>query len=104
MWEEDDRSDDKEFERWAKAVKVRDNFTCAICEKRGVYLESHHLNSWDWCVDDRYSIDNGVTLCIFHHQRFHEAFGYGNNYDWQYKQYKKAYDVLKKVANNKIGS
>jgi hypothetical protein len=28
---------------WIKGVFKRDNYTCQLCDKRGVYLEAHHL-------------------------------------------------------------
>ena len=58
-----DRFKDSRYIKWAKAVKVRDNFVCQICGREGVYLNSHHKNAFDIFVEDRYNTDNGVCLC-----------------------------------------
>ncbi len=96
-----DRSDDPEFVRWAKAVKVNNNFVCQICGASGVYLEAHHKNSWNAYPDQRYDLDNGITLCQHHHRSFHEQFGYGNNTEYQYQQYEEIANILRKLANQK---
>jgi len=54
---------DPRYMAWAKAVKVRDNYTCQICGKRGGYLESDHIKSWKDYPKLRYRISNGRTLC-----------------------------------------
>lgn len=58
---------------WSKEVKKRDNWTCVIhnseCSGR---LESHHILNWLEYPDVRYNINNGVTLCHFHHPKNRE--------------------------------
>ena len=99
------REDDPDFKRWSLEVKKRDNFTCQICGIRGVYLESHHMNSWDWCVKERYEVDNGVSLCKpCHHDRFHKQYGYGNNTKFQYQEFKRLVDLFKTVIKKEIES
>jgi hypothetical protein len=68
-----------EFYGWSRNVFARDNFTCQVCHSRGGKLSGHHLNGWNWSVEDRFNLDNGVTLCIDCHTLFHRAFGKGDN-------------------------
>ena len=103
MWEEDDRSDDPMFKKWAKAIKVNNSFECCICGKRGVYLESHHLDSWDWCIENRYALENGVSICGVHHRQFHDTYGYGNNTKWQFDQFKKIAEKFQLMLSRRVG-
>lgn len=95
-----DRYDDEQFKQWARAVKCRDNYTCGICGVNGggVYLEAHHKNGWNAFPDDRYLIQNGVTLCKNCHRSFHDQFDYGGNTEYQYNQYEEIAELLKKIA------
>lgn len=57
-----------EYKLWARAVKERDNFTCASCGDRSraghsVYLHSDHIKPFATHPDLRFAIDNGQTLC-----------------------------------------
>ncbi len=96
------RNEDPDFQRWARAVKVRDNYTCQVCDVRGVYLESHHKNGWNAFPDERYDLDNGVTLCRRCHDRFHETFGYGGNTKFQFAQYEQVATELRKLAEKNV--
>ena len=91
---------DEDFEKWAKAVKIRDQWTCQICNVRGVYLEAHHKNGWNAFPNERYDIDNGICLCQKCHTRFHDCFGYGGNTKFQFKQYAEIASILRKIAEN----
>lgn len=84
-----DRKDDFQYLKWAAAVKKRDNYTCTICGRRGIWLESHHIKSWDWAKEDRYSLENGTTLCQSCHQDngFHRIYGKGNNTEEQFTEF-----------------
>lgn len=94
------RDDDPLFKKWAEDVKKRDSYTCQICTSRGVYLESHHKNSWDRYIEERYDVDNGVALCKRCHERFHNMFGYGNNTKFQFKQYQQMVDIFRKILSS----
>lgn len=52
-----------EYKEWRRKVFERDDFTCQICSKRGIYLEPHHIKSWEKYPELRYSVENGQTLC-----------------------------------------
>ena len=55
---------------WRRNVWLRDNFKCKInnsdCCGR---IEAHHILSWRDYVELRYLVNNGITLCHFHHPR-----------------------------------
>lgn len=59
--------------RWARDVKRRDYMKCKIgnqdCKGQ---LEAHHILGWKNYPELRYNIDNGITLCQFHHPRKRE--------------------------------
>jgi hypothetical protein len=93
-----DRKDDYNYIRWAKEVKLRDHFTCVVCGCQGEWLESHHLNAWSSFPSERYDLENGVTLCKFHHDNFHERYGKGGNTREQFEEYKSLVESVIKVA------
>jgi 5-methylcytosine-specific restriction endonuclease McrA len=81
-----------QYAEWRKSVYERDEYTCQICgDSKGKNLRAHHLNSWDMFQDQRYLIDNGVTLCVVCHKAFHKSYGYGKNNEGQYEQFKTNY-------------
>jgi 5-methylcytosine-specific restriction endonuclease McrA len=96
-----DRSDDPEFQKWAREVKIRDNWECQICGAQGVYLEAHHKNAWNAYPDQRYDITTGVCLCYRCHHRFHDMFGYGDNTEFQFAQYEDIANTIRKIASQK---
>jgi len=55
---------------WSKSVKNRDGWVCKIsngdCSGQVV---AHHILSWKEHVELRYEVNNGITLCQFHHPR-----------------------------------
>lgn len=74
--------------KWRKSIFARDKFYCQICGKNGG-VNAHHLFSWDKYKDKRYDTNNGVTMCKTCHKTFHKEFGWGNNTQEQYDQFKK---------------
>lgn len=96
-----DRKDDYLYIRWAKAVKNRDFHCCQLCGFVGGDLNSHHLNAWNSYPDQRYDMDNGVTLCFGCHERFHAIYGKGENTAEQYYEFEKMYGILLKSFKKK---
>jgi len=58
------------YQEWRKNVYKRDNFKCKIndlyCNGR---IEAHHIFRWSDYPELRYDINNGITLCKFHHPK-----------------------------------
>ena len=61
----------KEYKDWRKAVFERDNYICKKCSKRGGRLHAHHVVRWVDSVELRYSVNNGITLCVTCHKIEH---------------------------------
>lgn len=55
---------------WKRCVKKRDNNKCMINngDCRG-HLEAHHILPYKDFPELRYDINNGISLCYFHHPR-----------------------------------
>jgi hypothetical protein len=63
-----DRQNSGAYYEWRNLVKKRDNNCCKIdnedcCGK----IEAHHILSWREHPELRYEVNNGITLCRFHH-------------------------------------
>lgn len=79
-------------ENWEfrKKVYERDGWTCQICHKKGGNLCVHHLDGFNWCIEKRYDLNNGITLCDGQngcHQNFHKEYGYGYNTKLQFNEF-----------------
>jgi hypothetical protein len=93
-----DRKDDYGYIRWADHVRRRDHFTCVICGRKGIAVNSHHLNAWASFPDERYDVDNGVCLCQTCHETFHGIYGKGKNTVAQFKEFESIMSELIKSA------
>lgn len=79
-----------EYSQWRTSVFERDDWKCKVCnDDKGGNLTAHHLNSYDKFENERYLIDNGVTLCDKCHKSFHSKFGYGKNTREQFESFLK---------------
>ena len=97
-----DRNQDAKFVKWAKKVKQRDNYICQLCRKSGVSLNSHHINSWDVFISQRYDVNNGITLCEKCHNLFHDCYGRGKNTAYQFEEFKRFLKTLQRLAKKNI--
>lgn len=97
-----DRFSDPVYIKWARKVKKRDNFTCQVCGKTNVHLHTHHRNSWDMFVEQRFDVLNGITLCNLCHERFHEIYGAGQNTECQFDEYCRMANLIHKVARQHL--
>jgi len=65
-----DERNDYAYQNWVKQVKKRDNNTCRINNKDcSGHCIVHHILPWRDYPELRYEINNGITLCLFHHPR-----------------------------------
>lgn len=60
-----------EYKKWRKDVMQRDNYTCQKCHKRGGKLQAHHIEHWATHPDLRYTLSNGMTVCVPCHKAIH---------------------------------
>ena len=73
---------------WRKTVFGRDSHTCQCCgvkngNGKSVVLNAHHIKNWADNPDDRFDLNNGITLCEKCHSEFHRKYGKKNNTDAQ---------------------
>lgn len=79
-----------EYYIWRKDVYERDNFTCRACgDNKGGNLVAHHILNYSSNKVLRTSLDNGITLCITCHDKFHKIYGNKNNNEEQLKEFLK---------------
>ena len=67
----------KEYHEWRKKVINRDK-KCVVCGT-DKHLTAHHMDHASYFKDERFDVDNGVTLCGQCHMNFH------NNYKRSYR-------------------
>lgn len=73
---------------WRLNVFKKDNYSCVCCgDDKGGNLNAHHLNGYNWDVENRLNTENGITLCKKCHENFHKEYGFGNNTKEQFKKW-----------------
>jgi len=71
--------DPEKRKTWILGVKQKNGFKCFIKgETNKKSLCCHHLNTWNWCVDGRYDINNGILIHKDIHQHFQKLFGFAD--------------------------
>ena len=73
-----------DYDIFRKKVLSRDYYKCQCCGHESTDLEVHHLDAYNWCIEKRTDIDNGVTLCNYCHIIFHKKYGKGEVTKEQY--------------------
>ena len=83
-----------EYKRFVRGCFERDNYTCQVSgmKSRGDIVV-HHLNGYNWDVENRFNIDNGITLNKKLHNEFHTLYGKGSNTKEQFIEF--IYNLLK---------
>lgn len=77
----------EEYYNWRDSVFERDNYTCQCCGEDTHNNNAHHLNGYNWDIDNRTNVDNGITLCYTCHSNFHKTYGYGSNTKEQFDEW-----------------
>lgn len=67
-------------DNWKKQMHERDNYTCQVCFKNRLNkikgnCQAHHIESYSKNKNLRTDVNNGITLCKFHHNLYHRRFG-----------------------------
>jgi len=84
-----------EHNKWKKELLKKYNFSCYICKKvEGNKLCAHHLNGYNWDINNRYNVENGVILCKYHHNLFHKLYGKGDNTKGQFDEFCQKYKKM----------
>lgn len=60
-----------EMKFWRDSVFNRDNFTCQNCFLFGGVLNAHHVKEFAKFPNERFNINNGLTLCKKCHVKIH---------------------------------
>ena len=58
-----------QYRLWREAVFRRDNYTCQLCGRKGVYLEADHIQPFALYPELRFDVNNGRTLCTKCHRK-----------------------------------
>ena len=100
MSEERNNSQLKSFRR---AVFERDHYTCQLCGATQAEdkLNAHHLNSYLDYPDERYDLNNGITLCVQCHKAFHTQYGFGHNHREQFESFRRSNDYPEREYNGR---
>lgn len=56
---------------WRITCLIRDKWKCQVC-RVGSNLHIHHIKSYKDFVDRRLDVNNGITLCKYHHKLEHK--------------------------------
>lgn len=64
----------RDYRVWRSSVFERDDYTCFLCKKKGIYLHAHHIIEWKNSEALRYVIDNGITACKPCHKIVHKLY------------------------------
>ena len=62
----------KEYNHWRRDVYKRDNHTCQACGANGCQVHAHHIKPAIEYIEERYNVDNGITLCAKCHKETHK--------------------------------
>lgn len=66
----------REYRIWRVGVIRRDG-VCQLCTrgpKEGITRHAHHLNHATYFIDQRFDVENGITLCERCHSHFHNDY------------------------------
>jgi len=74
------------YNAWKEGVLINFNFKCFVTGSTS-NLECHHLDSWNWSIEGRYDINNGIVITKEIHKLFHKKYGNGNNTGQHFEQF-----------------
>jgi hypothetical protein len=69
-WKKNGERNDSGYKAFVMKVKKRDNGICRLQSENCMgYKVVHHILPWRDYPEERYNINNGITLCQYHHPR-----------------------------------
>ncbi len=64
------KRNDPAYSIWVRQIKKRDKYQCQFKNENCFgYLIIHHILPWSQYPEERYNINNGITLCQYHHPK-----------------------------------
>ena len=81
------------YNNWRDSVYAKDWYTCQCCGKsKNINRNAHNLKNFSSNIEERYNINNGITLCEDCHYStikgsFHNVYGTINNTPEQLEEY-----------------
>lgn len=76
-----------ESKLWIQAVFARDGYVCQKTGLKGGRLTAHHILNFSQYPELRFAIDNGITLSVEAHEKFHKIYGKKNNTRLQLEEF-----------------
>jgi 5-methylcytosine-specific restriction endonuclease McrA len=67
-----------DYRLWRTSIFERDNYTCQECGAYGGKLNAHHIKSFADFPEERFNMDNGITLCDDCHEKTENYRGKAN--------------------------
>jgi hypothetical protein len=67
------------WKHWRNSVFERDNWKCKSCNINCKELHPHHILNFYNNIENRFNVDNGITLCKKCHRDFHKKYGTSKN-------------------------
>lgn len=68
-----------EYKQWRSLIFERDKFLCQSCGCNGL-MNAHHIKPFAKFPDERFSVDNGITLCGDCHREIHKIERFNHSY------------------------
>ncbi len=81
------------YKIWRNKVYKRDNWTCKCCGDKPKKLNAHHIKSFARFPQLQFQVDNGITLCIKCHKKFHKLYGMQKFTSDDFYEFKKSKEV-----------